>query len=60
MLFTTLAKNTVILDYVSGERESDVRIIDGEVQPMAQAPEPFKSNLKEMTMHPFVEFSGYA
>jgi hypothetical protein len=45
------------LDYVSGERESDVRIIDGEVQPMAQAPEPFKSNLKEMTMHPFVEFS---
>jgi hypothetical protein len=24
---------------------------------MAQAPEPFKSNLKEMTMHPFVEFS---
>ena len=45
------------LDYVSGERESDVRIIDGEAQPMAQAPEPFKSNLKEMTMHPFVEFS---
>jgi hypothetical protein len=45
------------LDYVSGERESDVRILDGEVQPMAQAPEPFKSNLKEMTMHPFVEFS---
>lgn len=24
---------------------------------MAQAPDPFKSNLKEMTMHPFVEFS---
>lgn len=45
------------LDYVSGERESDVRILDGDVQPMAQAPEPFKSNLKEMTMHPFVEFS---
>ena len=45
------------LDYVSGERESDVRILDGEVQPMAQAPDPFKSNLKEMTMHPFVEFS---
>ena len=45
------------LDYVSGERESDVRILDGETQPMAQAPAPFKSNLKEMTMHPFVEFS---
>ena len=45
------------LDYISGERESDVRIIDGEAQPIAQAPEPFKSNLKEMTMHPFVEFS---
>ena len=45
------------LDYVSGERESDVRILDGEVQPTAQAPDPFNSNLKEMTMHPFVEFS---
>lgn len=45
------------LDYVSGERESDVRILDGDVQPMAQAPEPFKGDLKEMTMHPFVEFS---
>lgn len=45
------------LYYISGERESDVRIINGEEQPMAQAPEPFKSNLKEMTMHPFVEFS---
>lgn len=53
----TPGKKYRYLDYVSGERESDVRIIDGEAQPIAQAPEPFKSNLKEMTMHPFVEFS---
>lgn len=46
------------LEYVSGERESDVRILDGEAQPLAQAPEPFKSNLKEMTMHPFVSFTN--
>lgn len=53
----TPGKKYRYLDYVSGERESDVRILDGDVQPMAQAPAPFNSNLKEMTMHPFVEFS---
>lgn len=53
----TPGKKYRYLDYVSGERESDVSIINGEAQPIAQAPEPFNSNLKEMTMHPCVEFS---
>lgn len=45
------------LNYISGERESEVKIIEGETMPLTQAPAPFLSNLKEMTMHPFVEFS---
>lgn len=46
------------LNYVSGERESEVKIIDGVEQPLTQAPEPYLSNLKEMTMHPFIEFNN--
>lgn len=45
------------LNYISGERESEVKIIGGETMPLTQAPAPFLNNLKEMTMHPFVEFS---
>lgn len=45
------------LNYISGERESEVKIIGGETMPLTQAPAPFLSNLKEMTMHPFVKFT---
>lgn len=45
------------INYISGERESEVKIIDGKEQPLTEAPEPFLSNLKEMTMHPFVKFT---
>lgn len=46
------------LNYVSGERTSDV-ITDnaGVVQPPVQPDEPFLSNAKSMTMHPFVAFN---
>lgn len=46
------------LNYISGERESEVKIVDGEELPLTEAPEPFLSNLKEMTMHPFVAFTN--
>ena len=44
-------------NYISGEREKDVVISGGTVVDSAIAPEPFLSNKKQMTMHPFVSFN---
>ena len=55
-MFAT-GKKYKYLNYISGERESEVKILDGVEEPLTQAPEPFLSNLKEMTMHPFVAFT---
>lgn len=54
----TPGKKYKYLNYISGERESEVKIIDGEEQPLTEAPEPFLSNLKEMTMHPYISFGN--
>jgi hypothetical protein len=49
-------KNFNFPDYISGERVSDIVTIgDNAIQPKLIPEEPALSNLKEMTMHPFVE-----
>ena len=46
------------IDYSSAELVQDVETINGVKQSPTQAPEPYKSNLKEMTLHPFVEYGN--
>lgn len=46
------------IDYLSAELVQDVETINGVKQRPTQAPEPYKSNLKEMTLHPFIEYSN--
>jgi len=42
------------LDSISGERVSDVETINGIIQPKIIPDEPYLSNIKEMTQHPFI------
>lgn len=46
------------IDYESAELVQDVETINGVKQSPAEAPEPYKSNLKEMTLHPFIEYNN--
>ena len=48
-------KKYSFIDYFSVKQTKDVEVIAGVSQPAAVAPEPFLSNQKEMTMHPFVK-----
>lgn len=45
------------IDFVSGERTFDTEAISGAIQSPVEAEEPAKSNVKEMTLHPFILFS---
>lgn len=56
-MFAT-GKKYKYIDYVSGERDTEIYTIDGIVQPPVIPDEPYKSNLKEMTMHPFISFGN--
>jgi len=56
-MFST-GKKYKYLNYVSRTLTQDVETINGVVQPAIVADEPYLSNQKEMTMHPFVSFSN--
>lgn len=56
-MFAT-GKKYKYIDYVSGERDTEIYTIDGIVQPPVIPDEPYKYNLKEMTMHPFISFGN--
>lgn len=53
-----IGKKYKYLNYISGERDTEVKLDStGTMLPLTKAPEPFQSNLKQMTIHPFILFS---
>jgi len=53
----TRGKKYKYIDYVSAQEDTTSEVISGVVQPKEAAPEPYLSNQKQMTLHPFVEYS---
>jgi len=56
-MFVT-GKKYKYLNYVSTTLTQDVETINGVPQPPVVADEPYLSNQKEMTMHPFISFAN--
>lgn len=58
MAMFTAGKKYKYLNYVSISLTQDIETIDGVPQPPVVADEPYLSNQKEMTMHPFISFAN--
>lgn len=58
MAMYTTGKKYKYINYVSINLTQDVETINGVPQPPVVADEPYLSNQKEMTMHPFISFAN--
>lgn len=58
MAMYATGKEYKYLNYVSATVQRDVETISGVVQPAVTTDEPYLSNQKEMTMHPFISFAN--
>ena len=56
-MFAT-GKKYKYLNYISATVQRDVETINGVVQPAVTTDEPYLSNQKEMTVHPFISFAN--
>lgn len=58
MAMYTTGKKYKYINYISRTLTQDQETINGVPQPLVVADEPYLSNQKEMTMHPFISFAN--